>query len=296
MYEQLHQYLKVLQQERKLSTNSYQSYERDLLRFTGYLENESVKNWTSVHKHHVMKYMMQLKEGALKPSTIARHVVSIRALFHYLIINDLISHDPSIYIQAPKQEKRVPQIISQYETNKLLQAPDSNTATGLRDKAMLELLYATGIRVTELVSLNVEHIHLSLGFIQCISPSMKERFVPFGQFAKAAIEEYLERGRDQLVTERTESDVLFLNHLGGRMTRQGFWKNIKKYAHESGVTDEITPHTLRHSVAAHLLENGADVHAVQELLGHVDITSTMKYTAIPKQKMKEVYSNSHPRA
>ncbi|URN94182.1 MAG: site-specific tyrosine recombinase XerD [Candidatus Pristimantibacillus lignocellulolyticus] len=296
MYEQLHQYLKVLQQERKLTTNSYQSYERDLLKFTGYLEGEGVKGWTSVHKHHTLKYMMQLKEADLKPATIARHVVSIRALFHYLIIHDFISHDPSIFIEAPKLEKKVPQIISQEDTNRLLQVPDLSTAVGIRDKAMLELLYATGIRVTELVSLNVDHVHLSLGFIQVISPSQKERFVPFGNYAKEAIEAYLEHGRAQLAVESTQQEVLFLNHHGGRITRQGFWKIIKKYALEAGVSEEITPHTLRHSVAAHLLENGADVRAVQEILGHVDITSTMKYTSIAKSKMKDVYSSSHPRA
>lgn len=296
MYEQLREYLRMLQQERKLSANSYQSYERDLMRFAGYLEDDGVKSWVGVHKHHVMKYMNQLKEADFKPSTIARHTVSVKAFFHYLIINDLISHDPTIYVQAPKQEKKKPQIISQSVTNSLLQAPSDDSAAGLRDKAMLELLYATGIRVTELVSLNVDHIHLSLGFIQCISPSQKERYIPIGNFAKEALERYIAHGRPHLITERTTDEVLFLNHLGGRMTRQGFWKLLKKYANDAGITEEITPHTLRHSVAAHLLENGAEIRAVQELLGHVDIATTMKYTSLPKQKMKEVYSSTHPRA
>lgn len=296
MYEHLHQYLKVLQQERKLSQNSYQSYERDLMKFAGYLEDDGVTDWSNVHKHHVMKYMQLLKDTGLKPSTIARHTVSIKALFHYLMLNDIISFDPTIFIESPKQEKKIPQIITQDETKALLQAPNVEHLYGMRDKAMLELLYATGIRVSELVNLNLEHIHLSLGFIQVISPSQKERFVPFGHYAKEALEAYLRYGRDGMITERTEPSAVFLSHLGSRMTRQGFWKLLKKYAQEVGINKEITPHTLRHSVASHLLENGADVRAVQELLGHVDIASTMKYTSLPKQLMKEIYSHSHPRA
>ncbi|MCM3633130.1 MULTISPECIES: site-specific tyrosine recombinase XerD [Paenibacillus] len=296
MYEQFHQYLKVLKYERKLSPNSYQSYERDLKKFIGYLEEQGVTEWNRVHKHHVMKYINMLKDAELKSATIARHIVSIRALFHFLLLEDHITFDPSIYIEAPKQSKQQPKTITQETAKALLNSPDVTTASGLRDKAMLELLYATGIRVSELVALNVEHIHLSLGFIQCISPSGKERFVPFGSYARDALESYLNTGREQLTTERTSDDMLFLNHLGSRITRQGFWKLLKKYGQLAGIEEELTPHTLRHSVAAHLLQNGADVYTVQELLGHVDIVSTMKYTTLTKNGVKDVYRHAHPRA
>lgn len=296
MHEQFYEYLNVLKHERKLSVNSYQSYERDLLKFIGYLEDQAVTRWSGVHKHHLLKYVNTLKEAELKPSTIARHIVSIRALFHYLMLQDHISYDPTIYLESPKQKKQPPRTITQETTENLLNAPDTSSASGLRDKAMLELLYATGIRVSELVALNIEQVHLSLGFLQCISPSGKERIVPFGSYAKQAVEAYLSKGREQLATERTTPEVLFLNHLGTRMTRQGFWKLLKKYGSEAGIEEELTPHTLRHSVAAHLLQNGADVHAVQELLGHVDILTTMKYANLPRKAMKEAYKNAHPRA
>lgn len=296
MYEQFYSYLSYLKHERKLSLNSYQSYERDLIKFIGYLEGQAVTKWSGVHKHHLMKYMNVLKEARLKPATVARHIVSIRALFHYLMLNDFVTYDPTIYLESPKQSKRPPHTIAQDTITALLNAPDCSTASGLRDKAMLEVLYATGIRVSELVALNVDQVHLSLGFLQCISPSGKERVVPFGSYAKQAVEAYLATGRGQLATERTTPEVLFLNHLGSRLSRQGFWKLLKKYGHEAGIEEELTPHTLRHSVAAHLLQNGADVHAVQELLGHVDILTTMKYTALPASGMKEAYRNAHPRA
>lgn len=296
MHELFHQYLNYLKLERKLSLNSYQSYERDLLKFIGYLEEQSVASWSNVHKHHMMKYMNMLKEAGLKPSTIARHIVSIRALFHYFMLNDYITYDPSIYLEAPKQIKQSPHTISQDDITALLQAPDLTKASGLRDKAMLELLYATGIRVSELVSLNTDQVHLSLGFLQCVSPSGKERIVPFGSYAKEAVEQYLEHGRDKLISDRTTPEIMFLNHLGTRMTRQGFWKIIKKYALEAGIDEELTPHTLRHSVAAHMLQNGADVHTVQNMLGHVDILTTMKYTTLPSNGIKEAYRSTHPRA
>jgi integrase/recombinase XerD len=199
-------------------------------------------------------------------------------------------------MEAPKQEKKPPSILSVAVTNTLLETPNSSSASGKRDKAMLELIYATGIRVSELVSLNVEHVNMQLEFIQCIGTGQKERLVPFGKLASDAILDYLQSGRDELLTERSSESALFLNHLGTRLTRQGFWKTIKKYAKEAGIEEEITPHTLRHSVAAHLLDNGADIRSVQELLGHADISSTLKYTQVSKMRMKEVYSRAHPRA
>lgn len=295
MYPLLNQYLNYLKHEKQLSHNSYISYERDLNKFINYLEDAGVKDWNAVHKHHMMNYLSHLQQMKLKPATISRHIVSIKALFHYLIIHDHIVFDPSIYIESPKQTKSVPQVMELNDVQAIIEQCEENTPYGLRDRAMLELMYATGIRVSELVALNVEHLHLSMGFVQCISPSSKERYVPIGKYAKSALEHYIEHGRNKLITEKTVDSALFISHLGTRMTRQGFWKNMKQIAKKAGI-DEVSPHTFRHSVASHLLENGADIRAVQEMLGHVDISTTMKYTALTKQKMKDAYVQAHPRA
>lgn len=295
MYPLLTQYLNYLKNEKQLSHNSYISYERDLQKFTAFLEENGVQDWASVHKHHLMKYMALLQQFKLKPATISRHIVSIKALFHYLVLQDHIVFDPSIYLESPKQVKASPQVIAQADIQAIIEQCSNPMPAGLRDRAMLELMYATGIRVSELVALNIEHLHLPLGFVQCISPSMKERYVPIGQYAKQALEAYLQDGREQLVTDRTVDSALFLNHLGTRMTRQGFWKNMKQIAKQAGI-EEVSPHMFRHSVASHLLENGADIRAVQEMLGHADITSTMKYTTLTKQKLKDAFVQAHPRA
>lgn len=296
MKAQLNLYMSHLQLERKLSPNSLASYERDLNRFIRYVQDEGIGEWTNVHRHHLSKYMLMLKEQGRKAATISRHIVSVRAFFHYLALRGIIASDPSIHMESPKQEKKPPLVLTVATTSALLETPNTAIATGKRDKAMLELLYATGIRVTELVSLNVEHVHLNLGYIQCISYGLKERIVPFGSHAKDAIQDYLAFGRECLLTGREPDSALFLNHLGTRMTRQGFWKMLKKYSKEAGIDAEITPHTLRHSVAAHLLENGADIRSVQELLGHADIATTLKYTQLSKTRLKDAYAGAHPRA
>jgi integrase/recombinase XerD len=296
MKAHLNQYFHYLQVDRRLSANTLTSYERDLNQFISFLEELGLSDLTAVQKHHVSRYLLYLKERGRKAATLSRHIVSVRAFFHYLAIEGIINHNPSIYMEAPKQEKKPLSILSVTATSTLLETPSSNSAAGKRDKAMMELLYATGIRVSELVSLNTENINLQLGFIRCMSAGMKERIVPFGRVCAEAVADYLQSGRDELLTQRESESALFLNHLGTRLTRQGFWKTIKKYAREAGIQEDITPHTLRHSVAAHLLENGADIRAVQELLGHADIATTLKYTKSSKMRMKDVYSKAHPRA
>lgn len=296
MKAHLNRYIQHLQVERGLSANTLSSYERDLNQFIAYIDQQGLTELTAVKRHHMSRYMLHLKEQGRKAATLSRHIVSVRAFFHFLLAEDVIQSNPSIYMEAPKQEKKPPSILSVSVTNKLLETPNCSSAAGKRDKAMLELIYATGIRVSELVSLNIEHVNMQLEFIQCMGTGQKERLVPFGKLASEAIVDYLQYGRDELLTERASESALFLNHLGTRLTRQGFWKTIKKYAKEAGIEEEITPHTLRHSVAAHLLDNGADIRSVQELLGHADISSTLKYTQVSKERMKEVYSRAHPRA
>ncbi|WP_424766136.1 site-specific tyrosine recombinase XerD [Paenibacillus sp. sgz302251] len=296
MNAQLNRFMQYLREERALSMNTLTSYERDLIQFISYMKEIGLMEPAVVQRHHFARYMLHLREQGRKAATQSRHMVSIRAFFHFLVIEGLIVHNPSVFMEAPKQERKAPTVLSITDTSTLLDTPGTESAAGKRDKAMLELIYATGIRVSELVTLNVEHVNDQLGFIQCIGTGHKERLVPFGRMAKEALKNYLEAGRPELLTERESESALFLNHLGTRLTRQGFWKLMKKYAKEAGIQEEITPHTLRHSVAAHMLENGADIHAVQELLGHADLTSTLKYTQVSKTRMRETYSNAHPRA
>ncbi|OMF35330.1 site-specific tyrosine recombinase XerD [Paenibacillus sp. FSL H8-0548] len=292
----LERYIQYLKVERGLSANTLSSYERDLNQFISYLEKEAITALTLVQRHHISRYMLHLKEQGRKAATLSRHIVSVRAFFHYLVIESVIVSNPSIYMEAPKQEKKPPSILSVSVTNMLLEAPNSVSASGKRDKAMLELIYATGIRVSELAALNIEDVNLQLGFVQCVGTGQKERIVPFGKMAAVALNDYLQLGRDALLTARESESALFLNHLGTRLTRQGFWKTIKKYTKEAGIAEDITPHMLRHSVAAHLLENGADIRAVQELLGHADVSTTLKYTQVSKARIKETYNRAHPRA
>lgn len=296
MKDHLNRFIQYLRMERGLSANTLSSYERDVNQFILYVEAIGLTELTAVQRHHISRYMLHLKEQGRKAATLSRHIVSVRAFFHYLVTEGLIVNNPSIYMEAPKQEKKQPNILSVAATSTLLETPNCASATGKRDKAMLELIYATGIRVSELVSLNMEHINMQMGFVQCIGTGLRERIVPFGRLAADALTDYLQTGRDELLTLRESESALFLNHLGTRLTRQGFWKTIKKYAKEAGIEEEITPHTLRHSVAAHLLDNGADIRSVQELLGHADISTTLKYTQVPKTRMKEVYNRAHPRA
>nr|WP_168119217.1 site-specific tyrosine recombinase XerD [Paenibacillus sp. HB172176] len=289
-------YMNHLKEEKRLSYNSITSYERDLNLFLHYLERQGIAEVCDVQRSHLSRYMLELKEQGRKTATISRHLVSLKAFFLYLTLNGIIPGDPTLHIASPKQEKKTPNVITEATTNALLDTPKTCNPSGKRDKAMLELLYATGIRVSELVALNVEHLNLQLGFIQCLGSQMKERIVPIGKPARTALTDYLDEGRDQLITDRDSQSAMFLNHLGTRMTRQGFWKMIKKYAREAQIEDEITPHTLRHSVAAHLLDNGADVRTVQELLGHSDISTTLKYSQLSRGRLKEQYISAHPRA
>lgn len=208
---------------------------------------------------------------------------------------DFILQDPTIHVDTPKIEKRLPRVLTPEEIERLLRAPDQSTPSGMRDYAMLELLYATGIRVSELVSLKSTDVHLSSGFLRCMGKGGKERIIPIGEYAVQALDNYLQQARPHLV-RKTKDEALFLNHHGTQMSRQGFWKILKKYAQEAGILKDITPHTLRHSFATHLLERGADLRAVQEMLGHADISTTQIYTHVTKGRLKEIYAAAHPRS
>lgn len=296
MRAHLRTFIQFLREGRRLSLNTLDSYERDLSNFIEYVQAQGVTNTADIQKHHLSLYMLQLKQQGRAVATMSRHMVSIRAFFHYLVTERHVQSDPSMHLETPKQEKKLPKVLSIDEVEKVLTAPDTSTNAGIRDAAMLEVLYATGIRVSELISLNCDHINLTLGFIRCMGAADKERIVPLGAVAAEALNAYMNNVRDKLLKRDGVEPALFLNLQGTRITRQGFWKIIKKYAAEAGIVSDITPHTLRHSFAAHLLENGADLRSVQEMLGHADISTTQVYVQLTKPRIKEVYNLTHPRA
>ncbi|CAH1210394.1 Tyrosine recombinase XerD [Paenibacillus plantiphilus] len=296
MKAQLQSFIQFLSSERRLSPNTLESYERDLNFFIDYLEQQSLSTVADVQKHHISRYLLELRQLGRAVATVSRYTVSIRSFFQYLTRERLISYDPSTELETPKQEKRLPKVLTVEEVERILSVPPMTTAAGVRDHAMLEVLYATGIRVTELITLNVEHVDVGMGFIRCVGANAKERIVPLGGVACEALSAYIHTMRCKLVKRDDSEQALFLNQLGTRMTRQGFWKIIKKHALEAGIVNEITPHTLRHSFAAHLLENGADLRSVQEMLGHADISTTQIYTQVTKTRIKDVYNLAHPRA
>ncbi|OAS22914.1 site-specific tyrosine recombinase XerD [Paenibacillus oryzisoli] len=296
MTSELQSFIQFLKTERGLSRNTLESYERDLLQFVTYLEMQGVTSWRETGKVHLGSYLSQLKTLGRASATLSRIRVSLRSFFQYMVKERLLDSDPSVFIEVPKLEKRVPKVLSILEVEKLLEAPQSQHVNGARDKAMLELLYATGIRVSELVALNMADVNLGMGFIRCIGKAEKERIIPLSGIAIRMIDNYIQIHRIKLLKRSIHEEALFIGHLGTRMTRQGFWKIMKRYALETQITNEITPHTLRHSFAAHLIENGADLRSVQEMLGHSDISSTQLYVQVTKIKMKDVYNQAHPRA
>jgi integrase/recombinase XerD len=296
MKQELNAFVRHLADERGLARNTLESYERDLNQYIGYLAGIGVMAVSDSRKHHIMGYLMQMKQLGRASATVSRSIVSIRAFYHYLSRERLIENDPAAHIETPKLEKRVPTVLKINEVEALLDAPKTGMPHGSRDKAMLELLYATGIRVSELISLELADINVEMGFIHCNGAGSKERIIPLGGIAAQCLHTYIQSMRPKLLKKDQGEQALFINHLGTRMTRQGFWKIIKRYAQEAQVQKEITPHTLRHSFAAHLLENGADLRSVQEMLGHADISTTQIYTQVTKSKMKDVYDRAHPRA
>jgi integrase/recombinase XerD len=295
MKEVLDSFIHYVMVEKGLSANTIQSYRRDLERFLSFLSQEGCSNLNQIRRDHILSFLLQLRKENKATATINRHLSSIRTFFRFLVQEKECHTDPSAHIETPKLEKKLPQVLSVREVEDLLQAPPTSTPFGQRDKAMLEVLYATGIRVSELINLKLDDVHLDMGFLKCMGKGSKERIIPLGELAIDALTLYVNNGRRKLDKTRRQQ-VLFLNHHGRPMTRQGFWKIIKQYAARAGINKKITPHTLRHSFATHLLENGADLRAVQEMLGHADISTTQIYTHVSKVRLRDVYAQAHPRA
>lgn len=294
MENAVQEFIEYLRVTRKSSDNTLVSYRRDLNKLTGYLQEvREISDWKAVTETDLNAYLLYLEKGSYAASSISRSVASCHAFFQYLRDRNRISSDPSRMLRPPKAERKLPGVISVEEVDALLSQPSETTAKGLRDRAMLELLYATGIRVSELIGLKMEHLNLQMEYVIC-EDRTKERIIPFGNTAKKALAAYLAGPRAELLKGKT-SDDLFVNCSGGSMSRQGFWKVLKGYAQTAGIRGEITPHTLRHSFAAHLLQNGADIKSVQEMLGHSDISSTQVYLNMDFGRMREVYVRTHPR-
>ena len=293
MERQLKYFFNFLENDKKLSENTLQSYKRDLKQFRKYLEACEL-HYNRVKEEDIKDYVRELEEQGKKASSISRCIASIRSFYQFVLKNKKIKIDPTQNIQSPKIEKRVPSVLTSKEVELLLDQPKDIDLKGIRDKAMLEFAYATGMRVTEIISLNIEDVNLEEGYVVC-KHSTKQRNIPLGTMSLKALREYVEEARDILVKTEGE-EALFVNINGSRLTRQGFWKIIKYYKEQAHITKEITPHVLRHSFATHLLQNGADLKAIQTMLGHSDISSTQVYMQFQDEGFKNVYRKAHPRA
>ncbi|HYK74581.1 MAG TPA: site-specific tyrosine recombinase XerD [Pseudoneobacillus sp.] len=297
MDNHLKDFIHFLLVEKGLAQNTIISYERDLKSYLGYLKDtENISDLNEVKRVQIVHFLGHLKDQNKSSKTLARHTASVRAFHQFLIREKVTEHDPTVHLESPQLERSLPKVLSMEEVETLLESPKLKNHFGYRDKAMLELLYATGMRVSELIGLNLGDVHLTMGFVRCIGKGNKERIIPIGNTAANIIKTYIEKARYKFLSGKQREDALFLNHHGKRLTRQGFWKILKKLVNEAGIEKELTPHTLRHSFATHLLENGADLRAVQEMLGHADISTTQIYTHVTKTRLKEVYTKFHPRA
>lgn len=295
MLELLSEFVEFLLVERGLAKNTIDSYKRDLKSYLTYLRLQGIENINDTNRTIIVSYLLFMQRDGKASSSISRACASIKSFYQFLFRERYIKDDPTINLDTPKLEHRLPRVLSIEEVDRLLRQPKLNDPLGFRDKTMLELLYATGMRVTELISLTVEDINLDMGYVRCFGKGSKERILPVGSISIKYLKKYIKDVRCKLL-KKNSTNILFLNHRGKGLSRQGFWKIIKKYSKQANLSKKVTPHTLRHSFATHLLENGADLRAVQEMLGHADISTTQIYTHITRSKIKEVYDNTHPRA
>lgn len=288
-------YLHYLKVERGLSENTINSYGIDLKLFLEYLRENEILSFKQVNKEVIVNYMQAEKNNNKANSSILRSVSSLRKFFQYLAQEKIIEKDPMLLIDTPKKKQHLPQVLTKEEVEKLLHSPNTGQVLGLRDRAMLELMYATGLRISEIINLKLEDLHLTMGTLQTLGKGHKERIVPVGDEAIKWVNRYLEEARPKLLKQK-RSNYLFLNFHGNNLTRQGVWKNLKAEVRKAGIQKNITPHTLRHSFATHILENGADLRIVQELLGHADISTTQIYTHLSNKQLADIYNRAHPRA
>jgi integrase/recombinase XerD len=292
----LEDYMHFLKVERQLSGNTIVSYKRDLEEYMAYMEQAGYESIDDVDRPAILGHLQQLKEGGKSARTVSRHISSIRSFHQFLLREKVTTQDPTVHLELPKLEQKLPRVLSMDEVDRLIDAPDRSKSQGVRDTALLEILYGTGMRVSELIGLNMDDIHLSMGFVRVFGKGGKERIIPLGGKSITACKHYIEEARPVFIKKQKGAEALFVNMRGTRLTRQGCWKLLNGHAQKAGIQKELTPHILRHTFATHLIENGADLRAVQEMLGHADISTTQIYTHVSRSRLKEVYVKFHPRA
>ncbi len=291
--EILQVFLEFLSVEKGLSSNTIQSYAHDLAKLFQFLRKERI-SWMKADEQGLVRFVHHQSRAGLSPRSMARLISSIKSFYNFLVLDGMIKKNPAVNLSSPKTWLALPKFLTVKEVESLLGQPDEENVRGIRDKAMLELLYATGLRVSELIALRTKNVNLEDGFLLCVGKGGKERIVPIGGSAAKAVRRYLEQGRDKFLKE--SSEYLFLSQRGNAFTRQGFWKLLKGYAKKAGLVQKISPHVLRHSFATHLLERGADLRSVQLMLGHSQITTTQVYTHVSRKRLRRVYDKFHPRA
>ena len=288
------QYLNYLLVEKGLSGKTLESYSSDIHRYRDFLNENKIRRISDADTALILKHMIALRNAGLNARSRARHLITIRGFYRFMVHEKILKHDPARLVDLPKTSLKLPDVLSVDEVSQLLETPDTDKPRGARDCAMLELLYAAGLRVSELVNLKMQDVNLEAGFVRVFGKGSKERVVPIGLHAKEKIESYIQKSRHTLLKNRA-SPYLFVARAGRPLTRQGFWKLLRKYAGQAQLNKKVTPHSLRHSFASHLLEGGADLRAVQVMLGHVDIATTQIYTHVARQQLKKLHKRFHPR-
>ena len=291
----IHSFLSYLRVEKALSQNTIDAYRRDLEKFSEFATERGLKKPAQVKRGDIVDFLGTLYVRKLDARSVARHLVSLRQLFRFLLAEELIPEDPVVTVESPKFRQSLPEFLSIEEVDRLLSQPDASSTLGLRDKAMIELLYSAGLRVSELCNLAVDDLHVEAGSLRCIGKGNKERLVPVGKRALTVLQLYILKARPEILGERT-SKYLFLNRRGSKLDRINFWKTLGLYGRKAGLRKALKPHMLRHSFATHLLDRGADLRSVQIMLGHSDISTTQIYTHVVEERLKQVYKAHHPRA
>ena len=291
----LEQFFDYLKNGKKMAKNTLEAYKRDVLEFAAFEEARGISDLRQTQGTEVVAFLLKLKNTGKSAATVNRKLASVRAFYNYLQAREEIHENPAHNIKSPKIERKELEFLTMEETNRLLTLPDKSLK-GARDSAVLELLYATGIRVSELIDTNVEDINLRMGFITCAADQRRARIIPIGRPARAALENYIYEAREQLLRGNKEEPALFVNYHGQRITRQGLWKILKEYGKKAGLEEKLTPNIIRNSFAVHMLQNGADLKSLQELMGHEDLSATEVYLSVTKNRIKDVYDKTHPRA
>jgi len=289
------EFMNYISVERGLAKNTLLAYRRDLIKYIDYLSQKSIKTSTQVNREHVSNFMFDLKKHDMSATTICRSLAAVKMFHRFLVRENLAKEDPTTLVDTPKLWKRIPSVLTQAEIESMIAAASGKKVQQVRDQAILEIFYASGLRVSELADLKTTSIDYDVGFVRAVGKGSKERIIPLGKKAREALQRYLLRSRPQLLKNR-KNDVLFLSRLGKKISRQSLWAVIKFYARKAKIKKTIKPHTLRHTFATHLLEHGADLRSVQEMLGHADISTTQIYTHVDKERLKSVHKQFHPRS